>query len=754
MAKAKTGNVISNDSQNQGLPKAKNLTDWPKEPTVILLKEDLESAKPSQQTIINKINDWDHLRNATGKEAAPNIKGRSRVQPKLVRRQAEWRYSALSEPFLGSEKVFSIKPRTFEDVKSAQCNELVINYQFDVKINKVKFIDEFVHTCVDEGTAIVRVGWERRTHTEKEEVPVYTYFDISQDEAAIEQLTQALQIKTDDPNGFLNLPEEVQEAVNYYIENNIPVMAQITGTEIVEVTKIDENKPVLKVINPRNIYIDPSCEGDINQAKFIINSFTTSKAELQAAGIYKNLNSVNWSGNTILAEPDHITSTPTDFQFKDIPRQRIVAYEYWGYYDVKGDGNLVCILATWVGDVLIRLEESPFPDEKPPFVLVPYLPVKREAFGEADAELLGDNQRILGAVTRGMIDLLGKSANAQTGFAKGFLDPLNRKRYDDGNDYEFNPSITPEMGATQQKYPEIPRSAMEMYGLQNSEAEALTGVKGFSGGMSGNAYGDIAAGIRGMLDASGKREMSILRRLAQGICDIGKKIIAMNAVFLSEEEVVRITNEQFVTIRREDLKGSFDLIVDIATTEVDNLKAQELAFMLQTMGPSMDFSVTKIILCEIARLKRMPDLAKAIERFEPQPDPMEVRLKELEIAKAEAEVAEIQSRIQLNQAKAKQANSIADKTDLDYVEQETGTKHARDMDKQTQQAEGNQNLVVTKGIIDAAKKDGVPLDPTIEKAVGYNTISKAMNASDQTGNIGSKYFDPSQDPALNPRNNF
>jgi hypothetical protein len=155
-----------------------------------------------------------------------------------------------------------------------------------------------------------------------------------------------------------------------------------------------------------------------------------------------------------------------------------------------------------------------------------------------------------------MIDLLGRSANSQQGFAKGMLDPLNRRRFDNGEDYEFNPNVNPQQGLIQHKYPELPQSAMLMLNLQNSEAEALTGVKSFAGGMSGNAYGDVVAGIRGVLDAASKREMAILRRLAQGMVEIGNKIIAMNAVFLSEEEVVRVTNQEFVKVKREDLKGN------------------------------------------------------------------------------------------------------------------------------------------------------------------------------------------------------
>jgi len=83
-------------------------------------------------------------------------------------------------------------------------------------------------------------------------------------------------------------------------------------------------------------------------------------------------------------------------------------------------------------------------------------------FGEPDAELLEDNQAISGALTRGMIDLLGRSANSQQGIQKGMLDITNRRRFESGEDYEFNPSTNPNSGLIQHKYPEIPRSALEL----------------------------------------------------------------------------------------------------------------------------------------------------------------------------------------------------------------------------------------------------------------------------------------------------
>lgn len=755
----------------------KKLTEWKNEPDIKKLKQDFLSAQAYQTDHIAKINNWTHLRDITGPAKPAKIRGRSSVQPKLIRRQNEWRYSALTEPFLSSEKMFKVSPTTWEDHEAAKQNELVLNWQFRTQLNSVKFIDEFVRTTVDEGTSIIRLGWERETRKVKKKVPVYNYSKVESEEEAI-ALEEALIQKREDFNNYLNNSDLVQKAVDYFEENGVPVIARDTGKlETIEEDKVIRNRPTIQIMNPKNVFIDPSCEGDIDKARFVIVSFETSRAELKRDKRYKNLDAVNFDGAGVLAAPDHETNTPSGYQFEDTARKRIVAYEYWGLWDVEGNDILVPIVATWVGDTLVRLEKNPFPDEKPPFVLVPYLPVKRSVYGETDAELLEDQQKILGAVYRGMIDIMARSANGQKGTAKGMLDGINKRRFDAGMDYEFNPDKDPRNQLIEHTYPEIPQSALTMVTLQNQEAEALTGVKAFSGGMSGNAYGDVAAGIRGLLDAASKREMAILRRLAKGIKDIGSKIVMMNQEFMAEEEVIRITNEEFKTVRREDLAGYFDLEVDISTAEVDNAKAQDLAFMLQTIGPDMDLDQRNLILSEIAELKRMPKLAKQLRDFQPKPNPLDEALKEMEVQKMQKEIEKLDSEILLNQARARQAESVADRNDLEFVEQESGTKHARDLEKQGAQADANKELEVTKALL-KPKKEGEK-EGNLDQAVGYNEITRgkprefagsnyapeppapiAGRPFDSAGrpnpklNIGSKYYDSKSDPTMNQAMNL
>ena len=1007
--------------------------DWENPPELAELKQDYESALSNHQTQVTKIDAW--LALMEGKLNKKPIKGRSQVQPKLIRKQAEWRYAALSEPFLSTDKMFEANPVTWEDKSAAEQAQLLLNHQFNNKLDKVKFIDEYIRTAVDEGTVILKVGWEYKDEIIEIEQPIIK------------------QVPVQDPMQYQQM---VQQGIP-------PVEEVVTGYEIVEETKVLENKPTVEICAYSNITIDPTCLGDLDKANFIIYSYESSLKDLEADGRYKNLDQINVQNSTPLSEPDYYPKEQRDFEFKDKPRKKFVVHEYWGYWDIYDEGTVEPILATYVGDTLIRLELNPFPDGKLPFVAVQYLPVRRSVYGEPDAELLEDNQNIVGAVTRGMIDLMGRSANAQQAIRKDALDVANQRKFEEGKDYFINANIHPEQAVHMHKYPEIPNSAMNMISLMNSEAESISGVKSFSSGISGQALGNMldidtdvplidgsfrkladivngdkligsdgrettvlqahgiklpkvayemsfdnssviksggehlwtvkvhgtshklrewttltadkvykhmqkgrrvtipkmqevhsgkptgnsidpyvlgfwlgdgnshsarittadpeildffgkagytcvevkdssktgeakmydvyktgckpavdkttgqfvsngslhselkelglhsryggtkhipeeyftatyeekmelirglmdsdgfahsgafvqfaqsegrlkddmiklleslglktsirvkkadeenqtkltrseltgskmiwarkdsyeigftpwsnpfklsrkadnwqkpkiktvtlksmvtvdkvymrcltvdsadklfavtdkytlthntATGIRSALDATSKRELGILRRLSNGLTEVARKFLSMSAVFLSDQEVVRITNDEFVEVKKDDLAGAIDISLSISTAETDNEKAQELAFMLQTLGNSVPSDVTMMILADIAKLRKMPELAKNLKEYQPQPDPLEQERKQLELEMLKAEIADRYARAQENQvdalvkqekagvenAKARQLNSKADLDDLNFLDKQSGKDVERDIAKQT-----------------------------------------------------------------------
>ena len=702
---------VEKGSQLKPLQKSSaRLTEWKNEPSVLNLREDLLAARHARDKHVKHVDYWVKLRD--GGKHVKKRRGRSSVRPKLVRRQAEWRYSSLSEPLLSSEKIFDVKPRTHEDYESAKQNEILLNWQFDTKLDTVKLINDGIRVLVDEGTLILRCGWKRKVIKEKKKLPVYQYIQVFEGSEEEQILAEALELYEDNPRGFKDLPEEIQASIEYSKENRVTAWAIKDGYEEAEVDKVIYNQPTLNIVDYRNIYPDPSCKGNIHNAKFVVASFETSKAELMKDSRYKNLRNVNWGGSEVISDTDHYTETPDTFNFDDNLRKRVIAYEYWGYYDIHGTGKLVPIVATWIDNQMIRMEENPYPDKKVPFEFIAYMPKKNSLFGEPDAELLEDNQAVVGAITRGMIDLMGRSANAQEGLPKGLLDFTNKRRWQSGDDYEYNPvGQNPTNAIIQHKFNEIPASALNMLNIHNQEAEGLTGVRAFSGGMTGEAYGDVAAGIRGALDAASKREMDILRRVAEGFKCVGIKIASMNAVFLSEEETVRVTNKKFIQIKREELKGNFDMVVDITTPEIDEKRAQDMAFMLQTLGPSAPLPITQMILAEIAMLKRMPRLSHSISNYEPEPDPIAEARAQLEVKELELKIAKIESEIARNRAQAEKFEAEADSTDLDTELRGSGITHQRDLERQTEQARGNQDLEITKSLTQNRK----PEDYTLSK---------------------------------------
>ena len=658
----------------------REMVDWKNIPTLKDLKDNLTEATPSHNNHVSTVNEY--ISTLRGELRAKIMEGRSKVQPKLVRKQGEWRYSALEEPFLSTNDMFKVSPVTHADVESARQNELILNKQFRVDIPKVKLINRLVRTAVNTGTVIIKLGWETEKDTVIEEVPVFTK-SLEETYEVLAQMVQAGQISEE---------ESIQ-----ILESGQPIQI---GVESVEIEKEVINRPVVQIRDSRNVIIDPSCEGDIDNAQFIIDKFTTDLSSLKKDGRYYNLDKIEEKNYATVDDTyyhDNDYKSDPSFRFTDKPRKKLVAYEYWGYWDIDDSGIVKPIVATWVGDTIIRLEENPFPDKKLPFVVIQYLPPDNETiYGDSDASLLKDNQDIIGAVSRATIDLIGRSANAQRGVRKDLLDPINRDKFNKGLDYEFNPVSNPKDAIVTSKLPEIPRSALEVIQLQNNEAEALTGVKAFTGGISGDALGSSVGGVRSALDATAKRELGILRRLSEGIKQVGRKIISMNAVWLADEEIIRITDSEFVNIKRSALAGNFDLSLEVSTAEMDNQKAGELSFMLQTTGNTLPFDITKIILCKIADLRKLPDLSKMIQDYTPQPDPfvqeknrLEIELLKAQIsnenAKAQENIVDVQlkaAKTQAELAKARLSGSKADEVDLNYLEQSSGLKQERALESQ------------------------------------------------------------------------
>ena len=605
-------------------------------------KADLKNADQLQKEWLAKRDIW--LNESYGNPYGNEVDNKSKIVSKDIKKQIEWLIPSAADPFLSTSDVIKCTPITAEDALSARQNELLLNTQFCRKFPRFNFINKAIRVLATEGTLVIQTGWDYEDKEVEEEV----------------------EIAVVDKYGNTLIKKETQK-----------------------VTKIVKNQPTAIVCRNEDIFIDPTCMDDMDKCQFIIHRYESDLSTLKADGRYKNLDKIDTNSGGY--DPDFDAQDKTEFKFEDKARKKVLVYEYWGNYDVNNDGITEQVVCAWVGDTIIRLEDNPYPDKKPPFIVVPFSSIPFQMYGEALAENIGDNQKVKTAITRGIIDNMAKSNNGQIGIRLGALDLANRRKFLQGKNFEFKGTPA---DFWQGSFNQIPGSVFDMLQLMNNEIESQTGVNAFSKGLTGNSLGSSATAARGVLDATALRRLHLVRNIAENLVKpLMRKWMAYNSEFLEEEEVVRVTNEEYIPVRRDDLEGKVDIDITISTYEEANARSQELGFMLQTLGNSIPFELTQLILSEIVKLGRMPELEKALREYKPQPDPIQEQIKQLELQKLQLEnnklMAEIQDlsaragenevdmklkeyKAQVEAAKARALHSKADLDDLAMLMKDEG----------------------------------------------------------------------------------
>jgi hypothetical protein len=286
------------------------------------------------------------------------------------------------------------------------------------------------------------------------------------------------------------------------------------------------------------------------------------------------------------------------------------------------------------------------------------------------------------------------------------------------------------------------------------------------------------------MSQAARRELGILRRVAKGIIEVGKKITTMNKEFLEDEEIIRITDDNFAVIKRKNLDCRYDLTLSISTAEDDASKAAKLAFMWQTANANMDPAFGREILADIADLQRMPDKAEKYRKYKPQPDPFAEEEKKLKLAKLSAEIKAITNKHEEILAEAEKERATAeriraetaliiaqkDALDLKFVEDNSGKTHQRELEKQGAQADANMKLESHKKALERAGKamdreekdidDLLGLTPPESKPIDTlqnnltNTDSPAINESPEDAFLDNPFTNQNDIPrSLEPSSN-
>ena len=216
------------------------------------LKADYEASRVQHDNQMAKIKVY--RSEYDGKPYGNEVKGRSRIVSRDIKKQSEWQHSTLLAPFVSTPDIVKVAPVTWEDVEAARQSETLLNYQFCRQFGRYNFMRKALKVLDTEGTLVVQTGWDY----EEEEIEV-----------------------------------EVPMIGIDFIGNEV-----IVGTETQTEIKIIRNQPTAVVCRNEDIFIDPTCMDDMDKCQFVVHRYETDLSTLRKDGRYKNLNKLATDGES------------------------------------------------------------------------------------------------------------------------------------------------------------------------------------------------------------------------------------------------------------------------------------------------------------------------------------------------------------------------------------------------------------------------------------------------------------------------
>jgi len=595
------------------------------------LRHDFDEAKKAKTTIDRLINEWNDLYYAkvdtgnTGLNSGLGVKrkqNRSRIQIKEIAKQIEWQKPNITEPFVSSRNPIQVVD-TKNDARSRHLEKWA-NHEFTEEFDREEFIDQLTDVLQREGTVWVQTSWETKKINDRIVLPSVTMEEL------------------------MTNPQEPDE-----IEQNED------GTYKVEYNNIRlvRNNPDSTVCRNEHCFPDPGARTPAEMRFFAhIKLLTISDLKTmdwldqdKVETLRERISSEDREDTDLGQErdaDDEYYGHDTSYEPNDIVRKHIRIVEYWGYYDLNGDGIAEPMIAYWAEKYNINLgiEENPFPDKSIPFDRAVYSARPFSLWGNPLAFFLGENQRAKTGMVRGILDNMSLANNNQKFVMRGTLDYINFKRMNNG---ERHIIVNKADGIKDGSYNQIPSSVFNTLQMFTKESEDLAGVS--SGGPALANELVSKDGSQMQLTMSQQRMAAVVRNISNLLRKMIGRWIQMAEIFLTDEQIMQIfgPNDE-VDMNVFTLASSAKVKVRVGTEVNRNMKLQQYNMLMQqskVLEEQLPPGAIKEMVAEMYDLFDMHEQANALRLYQPQPTPEEQQAKMLQLQNLQLENVKLQSEI-------------------------------------------------------------------------------------------------------------
>ncbi len=400
-----------------------------------------------------------------------------------------------------------------------------------------------------------------------------------------------------------------------------------------------DNMPVVEQINVKEIIIDPSARA-LQDAKFVIQRRKISISDILANPDWfgeHNLEELQILGGFTDTEydPDENNGYGQDssYNYNDKARELVEIFEYYGMMDITGDGILEPVLGIWGNGLLLKFGVSPYPASwnGNPFDSAVYVSRSFNIYGESISALIGDYQKVRTGFMREIMNNANAANTTQTAVRKGSIDIANKRKFMNGESYEYQG----EPGIVLGQFNEIPASIFQIVEQFKIEEEELSGISRQNAGIDTAGMQNKTATAANIANTNAdKRLQQIIRHMADMFESMFRKWIDLNQMMLSGGTVKPMARnqamsgnelyghlgmnqvQQEMSIDGNQLHGKYDLELQVGTASTIKDQNNNILMMLQQIQAQAQHispSVSVALLGKLAGNIQMPGLSEQLK---------------------------------------------------------------------------------------------------------------------------------------------
>lgn len=544
--------------------------------------------------------------------------------------------AVLLETFAAGNRTVQFDPQGEDDVEDAQVQTDYCDYVVHRQNDGYKIYSDVIQDGLMARVGISKVYWDEKIEDCEEE-----FSNLTQDELDV-----------------LYAQDDITEIEAEFNE--------LTGLYDGELTRqLNKSQVRIDVVPPEEFLITPQSKS-IQDAPFVAHRTLKSYSDLISEGYDPKL------VMSIGAEDsDDLTTDPEVLaRFEQIGADRlnltgevqeqskkVMVYECYLYLDKEGTGKTYLYKVIRSGNVILDEEQV---DRKPFIPFIP-LPIPHSFYGSNFAAKVIPTQNARTTLVRGILDHTVSTNNPRYQVVKGAL--TNPKELIE-NRFGGIVNVTRPDGIAPLQQASLNPFVFQTIQLLDADKEEATGVSQLSQGLNKDAISkqNSASMVENLVGLSQQREKIIARNFANGfVKELYLEVYRLVCAHESAEKVIKVAGS-FKRVLPSTWAERTDAIVEMKLGYGEQEREAEKYVTLHQFlsndpglsamyGPDKKYNVAKMIM-EKAGIKNVSAfLATPEEIPPPQPDPIAVKMAELEERKvaAQEQIAQNQSdKIQLN----------------------------------------------------------------------------------------------------------